>query len=31
MLAWRPTCSLSDGIAAQVDEHRRRISIGLAA
>lgn len=31
MLAWRPTYSLQEGIGAQVDEYRRRMSVGLAA
>lgn len=31
VLGWRPGCSLVDGIAAQVDEHRRRVDLGLAA
>lgn len=30
-LGWRPRWTLRDGIAAQVEEHRRRASVGLAA
>jgi nucleoside-diphosphate-sugar epimerase len=30
-LGWQPRWSLRDGIAAQVDEHRRRVSLGRAA